>query len=85
MLLKKHDSLKITKSSYSRELHIIGCEYSAHCEKCQKLKVYRDEDILVDVELGGKHWLNITFYCEPCDYEWEEELQIEVTIDVHSR
>lgn len=82
MIIKKKDLLRISRSAYSSELHLLGCEYSSRCEKCQKPVIYQGYDVLIDREVGGKHWLNITFHCDPCEYQWEVEKRIKVDIDV---
>lgn len=79
-LKKKAWSIKPCYWSCGRELTLLGGKYTLQCPKCKKDVIYQSDEILIDPELGGKHWICISAHCVDCDHEWEEERQIEVQI-----
>jgi len=83
MKLTQLDPIKIKRVQYYSELGIAGCHYSTVCI-CGKTIFHPSEEIIVDREVGGKHWISIYFHCLDCEEEWEEELQLEVTITVNA-
>lgn len=65
--------------SPERELTLGGGQYITSCT-CGHIITHKSNEILIDREVGGKHWICITFFCDKCNREWEEERQLEVTI-----
>ena len=80
--LTQLDPIQIKRVQYQSDLAITNCRYSAVCS-CGKTSFYPSDEIMLDREVGGKHWVSIYFQCKDCDEEWEEEFQIEVKITVN--
>lgn len=80
--------MKLTKTGkdwgvgrFYGNLALTGGEFTSTCPGCKKLVSINSSDYLLDREIGGVAWIYITFHCEPgCGLDWEEEQQIQITI-----
>jgi hypothetical protein len=82
MNLRKISQIKVKRHYESGELCLSGCEYTSQCPKCSQKKSFESKAIFLDRELGGKHINCITFTCDKCAEEWEDEFYLFINVDV---